>query len=248
MQNKTKICPYCKAEIDKNVEHCPNCKKAQPVSKASCLTAIIVVFVMCVLPFKSVIFPTKNKTTTEPTQQIIAEETTAEATEQPTEPETIPDTTEGSTEEVTEAITEIETEVTTEPETEAETEPPTEPKPLIGKDIDTIGTFSYNGNVRNDTTGDFRYAILAEYGVNVAEYAVSYYDKYMSGSDKEIHAVINLLDRTTTKITQAIDPNELFLTVYSYVDGEEHDAVLMFSGTPLKYYTVNKETGEITEE
>lgn len=123
MQNKTKICPYCKAEIDKNVEHCPNCKKAQPVSKASCLTAIIVVFVMCVLPFKSVIFPTKNKTTTEPTQQIIAEETTAEATEQPTEPptETEPETIPDTTEKPSEIVTEPETATT-----EKSTEPPTE--------------------------------------------------------------------------------------------------------------------------
>lgn len=113
MPNKTKICPYCKAEIDDNAYICPNCKKAQPADRASCLTAVIIVAVMFVLPFKSVIFPTKNKTTTEPTQQIIAEETTTEATEateQPTEPptetkpETIPET-------VTEAATEPETEI-----------------------------------------------------------------------------------------------------------------------------------------
>lgn len=247
MPNKTKICPYCKAEIDDNAYICPNCKKAQPADKASCLTAVIIVAVMFVLPFKSVIFPTKNKTATEPAQQIIAEETTAEATEQPTEPttETKPETIPETTETVTEAVTEPETVI---PETELETEPPTEPKKQVGKDIDTLNMFSYNGSVRNDVTGNWKYAVFADAGKNVAEYAVSYYDKYMSGSDTEIHAVINFSDMTTTKIVQAIAPDELALTVYNYVDGEEHDAKLMFSGNVIAYYTVNKETGEITEE
>lgn len=191
---------------------------------------------------------TETQPKTEPaTTENIAEEHTIEPPKEPTT-ETKPETTEGSTEESTEAITEIETEVTTEPETEAETEPPTEPKPLIGKDIDTIDTFHYNGAVRNDVTGNWRCAVFAESGINVAEYAVSYYDKYMSGSDTEIDAVINLSDKTTTKIVQAIAPEKLALTVYQYVQGEEHDAKLMFSGQVLAYYMVNKETGEITEE
>lgn len=145
----------------------------------------------------------------------------------------------------TESNIEIETAI---PETELETEPPTEPKKQVGKDIDTIDTFHYNGAVRNDVTGDWKCAVFAESGINVAEYAVSYYDKYMSGSDTEIDAVINLSDKTTTKIVQAIAPEKLALTVYQYVQGEEHDAKLMFSGQVLAYYMVNKETGEITEE
>lgn len=34
---------------------------------------------------------------------------------------------------------------------------------------------------------------------------------------------------------------------YEYVDKEEHDAKLLFSGKLLKEYHVNKDTGEIEE-
>ena len=34
---------------------------------------------------------------------------------------------------------------------------------------------------------------------------------------------------------------------YEYVDKEEHDAKLLFSGKFLKEYHVNKDTGEIEE-
>lgn len=225
-------------------------KKAEWNSKNILLSQILISIISLIL-FTCIFAPLdhKDKTTIpEPTQQqIITEETAIEATEQATEP-----TTETESETILEA-TETEAEATTEPETtipetEVETEPPTEPKKQVGKDIDTLNMFSYNGNVRNDVTGNWRYAVFADAGKNVAEYAVSYYDKYMSGNNTEIHAVINFSDMTTTKIVQAIDPNKLALTVYSYVDGEEHDANLMFSGKVLAYYMVNKETAEITEE
>lgn len=37
----------------------------------------------------------------------------------------------------------------------------------------------------------------------------------------------------------------LFVTEYSYVDGEEHDAKLLYSGTPLKSYIVYVDNGDI---
>ena len=162
----------------------------------------------------------------------------------------------------TEAVAEVETvaEVTAEPEetieeeteeeiipeTEIITEPPTEPENQVGKNVDELRSFTYHGNVKNDVTGNWRYAVCSDAGKNIAEYAVSYYKNYMK--DEEIHAIINFADRTTTKIIAwSFDPENLDITVYSYVDGEEHDAKLMFGGTPLAYYSVNKETGEITE-
>ena len=41
--------------------------------------------------------------------------------------------------------------------------------------------------------------------------------------------------------------NLLDVSVYEYVDKEEHDAKLLFSGMLLKEYHVNKDTGEIEE-
>ena len=41
--------------------------------------------------------------------------------------------------------------------------------------------------------------------------------------------------------------NLLDVSVYEYVDKEEHDAKLLFSGKLLKEYHVTKDTGEIEE-
>ena len=41
--------------------------------------------------------------------------------------------------------------------------------------------------------------------------------------------------------------DRLDVSVYEYVDKEEHDAKLLFSGMLLKEYHVNKDTGEIEE-
>mgnify|MGYP000787866733 FL=1 len=39
----------------------------------------------------------------------------------------------------------------------------------------------------------------------------------------------------------------LDVSIYEYVDGEEHDAKLLFGGTLLKQYFVYTDTGEIEE-
>ena len=64
-------------------------------------------------------------------------------------------------------------------------------------------------------------------------------------SDDEIHAIVNFNYKTTTKIS--VMGNLLDVSVYEYVDKEEHDAKLLFSGKLLKEYHVNKDTGEIEE-
>ena len=50
---------------------------------------------------------------------------------------------------------------------------------------------------------------------------------------------------STTKIS--VMGNLLDVSVYEYVDKEEHDTKLLFSGKLLKEYHVNKDTGEIEE-
>lgn len=138
------------------------------------------------------------------------------------------------------------TEAVTELESEQVAEAPTEPKKEVGKSVDTLESFMYTGAVQNDVTGKWYCAVCAD-NVNFAEYAVSYYNRYMHSG--EIHAICNPLYGTTTKIEDSsFDTDNIYLTVYSYIDGEEHDAKLMFGGNVIAYYNVNKETGEITEE
>lgn len=75
-------------------------------------------------------------------------------------------------------------------------------------------------------------------------YALAYYKEYFK-SDDEIHAIVNFNYKTTTQISVLGDI--LDVSVHEYVDGEEHDAKLLFGGRLLKEYFVNKDTGEIEE-
>ena len=98
-------------------------------------------------------------------------------------------------------------------------------------------------NVRNDVTENWRIATIAE-NIEMQDYALDYYKEYFK-SDDEIHAIVNFNYKTTTKIS--VMGNLLDVSVYEYVDKEEHDAKLLFSGMLLKEYHVNKDTGEIEE-
>lgn len=97
--------------------------------------------------------------------------------------------------------------------------------------------------VHNDVTGNWRVTTMAE-NVEVQNIALDYYNKYFNNDD-EIHAIVNFNYKTTTKISVMGDL--LDVSVYEYVDKEEHDAKLLFSGMLLKEYHVNKETGAIEE-
>lgn len=141
------------------------------------------------------------------------------------------------------------TEDRSEKEPTEETEKPSEPEETAetseynGKNIDDTGAHFSVSKVRNDTTDNWRISSIAE-NINIEEYALSYYKKYFS-SDAEIHAIVNFSNNTTTKIS--VVGNVLDVSIYEYVDGEEHDAKLLFGGTLLKQYFVYTDTGEIEE-
>lgn len=109
------------------------------------------------------------------------------------------------------------------------------------KSVDGIMTIKAV-SVRNDKTGNWRYSAFSESGLDISEYALSYYKEYFK-ADKEIHAVINFADKTTTRIN--CSGEMLFVTVYEYVDGEEHDADLMFSGNIISDYIVYTDNGDV---
>ncbi|SFE20566.1 hypothetical protein SAMN02910327_00621 [Peptostreptococcaceae bacterium pGA-8] len=98
-------------------------------------------------------------------------------------------------------------------------------------------------NVRNDVTGNWRIATIAE-NIEMQDYALDYYKEYFK-SDDEIHAIVNFNYKTTTRI--AVMGNLLDVSVHEYVKKEEHDAKLLFSGMLLKEYHINMDTGEIEE-
>ena len=160
------------------------------------------------------------------------------------EPETKVETTTPKLKTTTETaqpeITETET---TEPETVEQEPTEKAEEPAAEKNIDDIGAYFSVSDVRNDVTGNWRISTIAE-NIDIQEYALSSYKEYFK-DDKEIHAIVNFNYKTTTKIS--VIGNTLDVSIYDYVDGEEHDAKLLFSGTLLKEYSVNMDNGSIEE-
>ena len=130
------------------------------------------------------------------------------------------------------------------PEAPVDTPPPrAEATGKSDKEVDKLLTIKAT-TVRNDTTGNYRYSGFSEMGIDFVDYAVSYYNDYFK-ADNEVHAVINFANNTTTSINCMA--GVLFVTVHERVDGEEHDAALMFSGMPLVEYMVYLDNGDIEE-
>lgn len=98
----------------------------------------------------------------------------------------------------------------------------------------------FSNSVRNDVTGKWRISATAS-SAPPMNYAFEYY-KTMFSSDEEIHAIWNATLGTTTRIlcTNGL----LFVDTLEYVDGEEHDANLLFSGMLLDSQIFNASTGE----
>lgn len=103
---------------------------------------------------------------------------------------------------------------------------------------------TFSDSVRNDKTGKWKLSKVAT-ASEITEYAANYYNTFFS-SDDEIHAIINFSLNTTNKISM-LSSDLMDITVYEYVDGEEHDAQKLFSGTLLKEYFVTLSSGEIEE-
>jgi len=118
---------------------------------------------------------------------------------------------------------------------------------ISDKDIAEIHTTNYD-TVRNDVTEKWKCVVLAENNFDITEYALSCYNNFFD-SDETILAVINLTTKTSTNISKVA--GNLYVSEYEYVDGEEHDAKIMFSGMHLVDYVVYIDNGDIekvTEE
>ncbi len=105
----------------------------------------------------------------------------------------------------------------------------------LGFDVD------FNSSYRNDVTGKWRLAKIAE-NKTVEEYALDYYRNYFE-SDDEIHIIINFTLNTTNRIL--VCGNLLDVATMEYVDKEEHDAKIACSGMLLSKYLIDTDTGEI---
>lgn len=102
---------------------------------------------------------------------------------------------------------------------------------------------SFSPTVPNDTTGNYRLSTTSS-DTAPADCAQEYYEN-MFKSDDEIHAVWNKTQNTMTCLK--VSSGLLFADTYEYVDGEENDAALLFSGRILDSKLINLSTGEVLE-
>lgn len=97
----------------------------------------------------------------------------------------------------------------------------------------------FQDSVRNDVTERWRLSKTSS-SLVPSEYAVEYYNEMFS-SDDEIHGIWNATLNTTTAISKS--GNLLFVDTHEYIDGEEHDAKILFSGVLLSSEIIDLDTG-----
>jgi hypothetical protein len=116
---------------------------------------------------------------------------------------------------------------------------------ISDKDVFDIGspqTFARD-KMDDDVTGNWRISTIDE-DIEMVDYALSYYKKLVY-NDSEVHGIVNFHDSTTTCISYM--DGQLYVTVHEYVDGEEHDASLLFSGAVLDDFIVYTDNGDIEQ-
>ncbi len=104
--------------------------------------------------------------------------------------------------------------------------------------------FWFSDSVINDITGKWKLSSIAS-SIDITEYAIDYYNTLFS-SDDEIHAIVNFSLNTTTSLSVLSD-GILDVAIHEYIDGEEHDAKILFGGMLLAEYEININTGDIKE-
>lgn len=127
-----------------------------------------------------------------------------------------------------------------------DSEPESEPEQSEAEDQQeesTLGEMSviFSDSVRNDVTGNWRMAKVTG-SKSAEEYAADYYKEYFK-AENEVHIIVNFTLNTTSVLTYG--NGEIYVRIYEYVDGEEHDAKKIPSGESLAEYHINADTGEI---
>ncbi len=149
---------------------------------------------------------------------------------------------------------ETDIDVSAQSDSDAEEDGQEPPEPPIDSDGGPLqsGVYELTGGVKlrfydsvqNDVTGTWRLSKTAS-TLSTADFALAYYETMFS-SDDEIHAVWNTELNTTTRISAS--SGSLFVDTFEYINGEEKDASLLFSGTHLDSRTVNLATGDVAIE
>ena len=129
------------------------------------------------------------------------------------------------------------------PDVEA-SEPVTTPEPDAKEALkEALDGALFYESVNNDATGRWRLLVYAS-SENFVDHAADYYNAFF-GSDDEVHFAVNLTLKTTSVMN--VSGGLMALDLHEYIDQEQHDAKILGGGDLLKQYSVNLETGEVTD-
>ena len=103
---------------------------------------------------------------------------------------------------------------------------------------------AFQDSVPNDKTGNWRLATTST-SYDLKTYALNYYKSYFQ-NDKEIHAIVNKSQNITASLSILSD--QLYIVVHKYIDGEENDAAILFSGDVIKEFAIDIHSGDIIEK
>ncbi len=202
------------------------------------------------------LFGSDSKNEDSDSSSISMSESSESEESQETESTEIPETTilqtETEPETTAETTTETTTEAITEPVTEKETEPATEEAVehrsgdnIVGISNRTFSSYgikiNFQDHVQNDVTGNWRLAKTSDI-LEIENFALDYYNNYFENNN-EIHAFVNSADNTTTRIEVIF--GDIYVTVFEYVKGEEHDANELFGGGKIADYMIHTDNGDI---
>lgn len=141
-----------------------------------------------------------------------------------------------------------ETVAPSDPDPVSDPEPAADPEPTADEKAqaalsEALGGASllFSGSVRNDSTGKWRMLRVSS-AVPIHEHLGEYAAAFVCADD-EVHIVINFALSTTTVITSG--SGVLYVSVYQYADGEEHDAKLIPGGEKLAEYIYTTATGAL---
>ncbi len=113
---------------------------------------------------------------------------------------------------------------------------------IIGISDKSVSGISFSvSKVQNDVTGNWRISTIAE-NIDIEYYALDYVKRYLHNKS-QVHAIVNFTRNTTTSIKKY--GNIIYVDIYDYVKGEEHDANRLFTGTLLQQYFVYIDNGDI---
>ena len=111
-----------------------------------------------------------------------------------------------------------------------------------GISVDSIDDPVSPHAMNDDDTGSWKVVTIAQAGLEPEDFAAAYYAACFEDGDTA-HWIVNFSTNTTTAISRVGD--QVFVSCYEYVDGEEHSAKEIGAGQLYGEWLLDPDTGKM---